>query len=376
MKKILYIISTASWSTKERFALKDLLMAKENGNQVFLLAKLNSYLAKEAMDHGVEVIPFEEHFINRFFSFHKHFNFSKIITDRLIDIIHCYDFNLLFSLAFQLRRFPLTSLVITQDHSIDKPLQRFLYRPIISRIDFLILANKNLMSDTLGNLGLPLKKVEYYGMGLQILLPKLPEEVEEQFGLYKNFFLVGTHLSPEITDLKNIEPLLYALRVLNHDKEESAKSKLVLITSSHFKNLKILPMIKTKIEELGLHEDILFVSTMDIDGVIPKINLWVSNCEMELIEDYSMVALLHEVPVILARNFCTLELLKNHEGVGESYKLHDARELREKWQKIMLAENVYIGKIRLFKFFLEREHDYKNYRRDLLHLYNRMSARR
>jgi len=357
--------------------LRDMLLAREQGKDILLVAPLNSYISKEARDRHIQVYSFEKSFFNRLNFYHKHFSIKKILQQNKIEVIHCYDFNLLFSLSFQLRRYPLISLILTQEHAIDKPLQRFWYRPLISRIDYLILSNKELMQDALGNLGLPPKKIEYFGMGLSTSLVKMSDDVEEKFQLYKEYFLVGTHLSPELESVSSLEPLFYALHVLNEDRAYSQKkTKLILATATELKNFPLLKDLRLKIDELHLSEDVLFVSTPNLEAVIPKVNLWVSNCHTELLEDYSLVALMSDVPIIVGRNLCTMHLLKNYEGVGECYKLSDSRELREAWRKVMLAENVYISKIRLYKYFIEKEHDYKSYKRELRELYMRVHERR
>jgi hypothetical protein len=85
---------------------------------------------------------------------------------------------------------------------------------------------------------------------------------------------------------------------------------------------------------------------------------------------------MNEVPAILARNFCTKDLIEEYAGVGETYKLFDARELRDKWEKIILGNAVFREKTQLYKYFIEREHSYKTYKTQLLSLYTRTVQRR
>lgn len=375
-RNILYLLPTKDWSTKERFAFRDILLAKKHGYNIFLCTYEDSFLAKAALGHDIEIIPFKEHFLNRFTVFHKHFPLSKINKTVKIDIVHCYDFNLLFSLSVQLKTENFTALIITQDHVIDKPLQRFWYRPLISRIDSLIMVNKNLRQDAQGNLDLPLKKIEYFGMGLKIEAPTNPETIAINFDLYKDYFLAGTYVSPAIADIATLTPLISALKVLNEKIPGGKKSKLLFISAVDFQSIALLPEIMRLIQEQELQEDVLFVTTQDIIGVITYLNLWISNCPQELIEDFAISAIMHEVPAILARNFCSKDLLEEYEGVGETYKLYDARELRDKWEKIILGYSIFKEKTRVYKYFIEREHSYKTYKTQLLSLYMRTVQRR
>lgn len=375
-RNILYILPTRDWSTRERFAYRDIVLAKKQGYNVYLCTYEDSFLAKVVGDLDIEIVPFKEHFINRLFVFHKHLSLRPIFKKTKIDIVHLYDFNLLFSLSVQLKTENLTALVITQDHVIDKPLQRFWYKPLISRIDSLILVNKNLMQDAQGNLDLPLKKIEYFGMGLKLEAPTNPDQIAINFDLYKDYFLAGTYVSPELSNIQALTPLLSALKVLNEKMPGGKKSKLVFLAAVDFQSLAILPEVMRLIQEQELEEDVLFVTTKDIIGVITYLNLWISNCEKELIEDFAISALMHEVPAILARNFCSKDLLEEYDGVGETYKLYDARELRDKWEKTILGNAVFKEKTRIYKYFIEREHSYRGYKTQFLSLYMRTVQRR
>jgi hypothetical protein len=375
-RNILYFLPTRDWSTKERFAFRDMLLAKKHGYNIYLCTYKNSFLAQIAGKLDIAIIPYKEHYLNNLTVFHKHFSLSKIFKRVKIDIVHCYDFNLLFSLSVQLKTENFTALIITQDHVIDKPLQRFWYRPLISRIDSLIIVNKNLKQDAIGNLGLPLKKIEYFGMGLKLDSPIDSESVAINFELYKNYFLAGTYVSPEISDLATLTPLLSALKVLNEKLPGAKMSKLVFISAVEFQSIAILPEIMRQIRELELEEDVLFVTTQDIVKIISYLNVWISNCSQELIEDFAISALLQEVPAIFARNFCTKDLLEEFEGIGETYKLYDARELRDKWEKVILGNAIFQEKTRLYKYFIEKEHSYKTYKTQLLNLYTRTVQRR
>ena len=375
-KTILYVLPSTSWTTKERFAFKDIVLAKTSGYNVLLCTYTDSFLAQKALAAGIEVVPYHDHFFNYFFSFHKYLSLKKFYKKHSIDIVHCYDFKFLFALSSQLKVLNRTALIISQDHAIDKPLQRFWYRPLITRIDSLILLNKNLQPDVLGNLGVSRRKIENFGMGLKEEIPEFQSETAVNFKLYKEYFLVGTYLSPELSDCTSLAPLLLALKVLNQKKSLGKQSKLCLISSIEFSQMKLLSSLKTQIESLDLQDEVLFITAKEIEAIIPYLNLWISSGAFELMEDFAMNAMLHCVPAIMPRNFCSKDFLEEYPGVGETYKLYDARELRDKWEKIMLTFGVFYENLRLYRFFIEREHSYLNYKNQLLGLYTRTVQRR
>jgi hypothetical protein len=376
VRNILYIIPTHDWSTRERLAFRDMNLSKKLGHKVYLCTYEDSFLAKCARHLSIEIIPFKVHFINSMTVFHKHFSLKSLFKKIGIDIIHCYDFSLLLSLSIQLKTQNLVALIMTQDHLIDKPLQRFLFKPLISRIDSLIMVNKNLKQDARGNLDLTFKKIEYFGIGLKSDGLLENELVTVDFDLYKDYFLAGTYISPEGPELKTFTPLISALKVINEKSPGGKKSKLVFLSAVDFQTLSILPEIMRLIQEQELQDDVLFVTTSNVDNVLPHFNVWISNRENELIEDFAISALLHEVPAIMPRNFCTKDFLEDYVGVGETYKLYDARELRDKLEKIILGNAVFKEKARVYKYFIERDQSLKSYQTHLFAVYTRAVQRR
>ncbi len=375
-RTILYILPSSSWTTRERSAFKDMMIAQSHGYNVLLFTYLDSFLSQKAQAAGIEIIGYHDHFLNIFFSYHKFCSLKKIFNQYSIDIVHCYSFSLLFSVSSQLKIQNHTALVFSQDHVIDKPLQRFWFRPLIGRIDSLILLNKNLEPDAIGNLGCSRRKIEHFGMGLKNEVVEFENETAINFALYKDYFLVGTYLSPELSNCLTLTPLLLALKVLNEKKSLGKSSKLCLISSIGFSQMKLLANLRAQIEELELKDDVLFITAKKITPIIPHVHLWISSGASELLEDFSMSAAMHCIPVMMARNFCTRDFLEQYQGIGESFKSQDAREIRDKWEKVMLGYQSYLEKLRLYRFFIERDHNYVSYKNQLLGLYTRTVQRR
>lgn len=381
-RTILFICPGENWSTRERAALRDIIIAKENGYNVLVYVEEDSLFHQKMKLYGIEVLCIEPHFLNRLTVFHNHLPIKKIVDERKVDIVHCYDFSYLFSISFQLQRRVMVSFVLSQDHAVDKQLRSFWYRPIITRIDSLLLLNKHLKNDSLGGLQLPVKKIEYFG--LPILTETEPSEeekkalidVQKQFEQYDENFLVGAYVSPTSYDLKILLPLFSALEVLKQKNPAGKSSKLVLISHVNFKEIPLFESMAKYIQDHKLENDLIFVTTRNIEIVQKYVQTWICVDQNDLIEDYAISAILADVPVIFVRNFSSNELVREFQGIGETYKAEDARELREKWEKMLTSNTVYAEKTRVFKYFFEREFSLVNYRTNLLGLYARIVQRR
>jgi len=74
----LYILPSYDWGTKERAALKDIMLARKHGYNVYLCTYDDSLLANSVKNLDVEILPFKEHFLNRFMGFHRHISLRKL----------------------------------------------------------------------------------------------------------------------------------------------------------------------------------------------------------------------------------------------------------------------------------------------------------
>ena len=131
-----------------------------------------------------------------------------------------------------------------------------------------------------------------------------------------------------------------------------------------------------KIKQFKVEDDVILVEEDEFSSHVHELHLWLTLTTHDLIEDFALMALTKDIPTIFIRNFTTLQFMADYPGLGETYKAQDARELREKWEAILLAHNYYVEKTRVYRFFLERECSTKNYRLELQELYRRTFSRR
>jgi len=376
---ILFVLHTVEWNSKERSLLKDALLANQAGFEVYILTNANNFLTKIALVNSLTVLPMSTSILNKFSDFHFLINAKKILKEYKISIVHCYDFHFVVSLSIQMRKLKEISLVITHDHNIDLPLKSFIYRPFFSRIEALIISNRVILSDALGNLGISAWKIKYLGMGIK---PKFEETTEmkhleeDHFKKYQNFFLAGTYISPEISQIDEIAFLFYALKSINTKNPGGVNSKLVLISESNFNEMKIFQELKNLIQELSLQDEVVFVTASEVEMILERLSVWISHTEQEFIEDFTVLGLIHHLPVLVPKNLATMELFREYQGIGEAYSKKDARDLRFHWEKILMANSVYREKVRLYKFFIEREHAFEPYKQGLTEIYQKLLERR
>lgn len=378
LKTILFIVSENEWSTKERKALFDMQIAFEEGKKIYLCAREDSPIYKKSKELIVELIPMKDHFFKKIFFYHRHFNLQIPIKRIQFDLIVAYDFSFLVSICIQLRTNQNTALIFSQCNFVPHYLKKIWFRPFFNRIDVILLINKNLKQDARGSLDVQTRKIETILPG--VLQKNLESEIKEltqiDFEIYKDYFLVGTYIGPTSLNMDNLTSLISALKVISDNTFLNKKNKLVFISEVEFSSFSEWPVLMDLIKSHDLIEDVLFVTTGRILNLLSSLSLWISHNPNELIEDFAISALINEIPIILPRNFCSKDLLEEYLGVGETYKLFDARELRDKWIKIILGYGIYKEKIRLYKYFIERDFSYKNYKFNVLSAFIRPVTRK
>ena len=124
-KNFLFIGLSDRWGTKERSILRDCLMAKEAGANVYLYCHKDSFLSEKAKSLGIDLVFHKGKFYTKFVQWHKLRALKKLIIDLKIDLIHCYNIKILWPIAFFIRRKHHISLVLTQGNEIQKFYRNF-----------------------------------------------------------------------------------------------------------------------------------------------------------------------------------------------------------------------------------------------------------
>ena len=97
---ILYIYFGYGWGYAERSVLADLKLAQRSDQKAVLLCSADSELGKEALKSNLEVVEME----GRALYWGRLRRIGHLISQYDVKIVHCYQLNVLWSMAFYLRR--------------------------------------------------------------------------------------------------------------------------------------------------------------------------------------------------------------------------------------------------------------------------------
>lgn len=368
-QNILFVCPSEYWGTGERIAIRDMITAKEVGHNVFLYCLRDSSLHNKAKQLGIDCFF---HTGKKNLKLRHWFQLSevrKIIRNFDISIVHCYGLNFFWPISYFLRKKKKVSLILSLNSDIKKFYLDFYYRPLISRLDLVLLPLREMFESLHGHLDIPLMKMEFMGLGLQCSSQKMaPRRVDVwEFGTF-----VGGH----VDDPEHVLPVLRTLSSLISHEETDRNFKLYLLSDKEWDKFVIYPELAKYIKEHAIEEFVSFEKVSDVESFQRKLHLWISLNNHEAIEDYTICALLNKVPVITPRNPFSMEILRQFGNVGRTYKASDSRELKNRCLEVTRDEDMMLQNLTHVSDQVERTFGVVSYKNQLLKLYERALNKR
>jgi len=377
-QNILYVCPSTEWGTRERMVLSDILSLREIGHNTFLYCVEGSLLHLKAKEKNIDCI------------------FCKMKGERInlllwpktglkyylhklnITLVHCYELNFLWPLAFYLRSLPKVPLIFTFNHEIKKFYKKIWFGSLLKRVDLFLLPVSHIYENVLSYLDIPARRIEFTGMNLSY--PCLEdyeiEVIKESINLSgKECWVIGASVSGKTKQLESLLQLVQAVKYLN-SIEFNKPVKLILFSGRKWEEFELYPKISEMIEQENLGDMILLRDSFGPELYLDYIHLWITLSTFEMIEDFSAYALMKQIPLLAPRRSGVRDIFSKHGRVGESFMAGDGRELRIKIREILEGYGDYLRKIEESKGQISQFFQEGNYLESLFKNYNRVLNRR
>ncbi len=364
---------TKRWGTEERLTLKDCKIAQKNGAKVYLYTYKKTRLRVKAEEAGIECIYHKGKFASKIFEWHKLRKLSRLIDDLNINVVHCYDIRVLWPLCFYLRQKKLIPLVYTLSSGLSNYYRDFWYRPLSSRIDQVILPLPDMVENVWGHLGLPPRKINFVGLGEKT---RVKEIERPPFRFTEERWYIGTNLNGIETNTKFLETLFHAFRVMVERKLEGKNFTFVLYNEKSWTDTKLTDELRRQVKDWGLEEHVAFVGPCVIADQQQWVDLWLGLRRREDLEDYAMQSLISGIPILVPRSSSSMELLRSHGQIGETYKIGDSREIREKCDTILRNLGTYKSNLHKANQKLSESFGLEAYEELMVKSYQKLLGRR
>lgn len=332
-RNVLYICPSDKWSSVERLAIKDALFNLEQGHQSYIYCIRDTFVDLEAKKHNIPRFFHQGKLSTKILKWNRFYDLAQEIRNRDINLVHCYDYKLVWPLSFFLRTNPIISLVLTCNQFLQKYYDRIWHKALISRVDQVIVPYSRMAEDVRSRLRVPERKVEALGLGIQSSFSIL--ETNES-GPFK----IAVNIPPHEKDFSFLKTIFNALEALNSVQKER-EIQLLLLNEQPWEETLIYQELKHYILDMGVANYIQFVGKSDIEKIQSQIHLWLQLNNDVVVEDLSLKAIIKGLPILVPRSDFSMKVLKEFPSIGEIYKLGDSRELRDKILRILKGHQNY-----------------------------------
>ncbi len=322
---VLFFGPFIGWGPKERGLLREAIQAKNLGFNVVICCPLDSYIQVEAKKVGIETHPIRLVSGARWINAYKDV-FKLLIHRHNITHFHCFDSTSLFSCAYFLRPFPHIALVWSIHGTPPTLKGNWLEKLLLKRTDRFLLPSSLSMSKLTEQLRVPTHKVARVGLAIDA------SDIDWKEPNLVDGFKIGLSLVDGDESLKTTEVVARSLALVLARGIDNAK--LLLHTPRDWNTSVWKPGLDQVIENLGLKENIEFISGEDFSSFIGRVHISIAIESSVVPYDQIETCFLAGIPVVYPRNRSYRDLLYGVDVGTFSYKPRDSREMAEKILKL------------------------------------------
>ncbi|MBL7664902.1 MAG: glycosyltransferase [Bacteriovoracaceae bacterium] len=368
----LYVCLSSDWGSIERRFIQDAIYLRDVGGSPLLLCFKGTHLLKAAKVNDLRYIEIELQEIS-LFNFSFHFFLKKIIKENAIDIVHCYGFNFVAMTCMVMGRYKQIPLFVTLNKPVEQYFKNYFYKYLFKRIDAIITLDA--FSRELVSSFLPLsqKRMHSFGMGLELYQVHPPSTAA------RSVVKIGCYVPQTVSDKAYFIPLFNAIRILLTEegpKRILEKMEIFLFTDINWAVSHINNELRWLIKDFGLEDYIRLDNGLKLLGSRPQFDILLGLESNEIIYDYEIWSLMHNIPILVPRTSAREHLLSQNEFMGESYMANDARELKNKLGKIIGRLTKYHEDLRACSGAIREEHSLERYSENIFALYEKAKQQR
>jgi hypothetical protein len=368
----LFICNSDKLDTLARRCLSDVLFFRNTGAEVSVICQSDTPLFEQFKAEGINLYSLN--------SFSSQWNrvivllqlLKKISNLKPFDFVHCYHYELLFTLGIFLKRISPISLVFTCNQDVST-LYRFWWHDFfIKRIDYVFTLSPSIQEQLADLLPIPSRKVSVMGLGLESQISFSPRKKDsDEWNLC--VFVANKF------DLD--EGLELLLRILDHLNENlksnspNIKLKLNLLSEVVWEKHFAFQSLKSLVLERGLSSMVEFKYRPQRNNFFLGQDIFISIDDQELFNDIELWALLSHLPIVIPRTSVREQLLQSRE-LGHTYQMGDGRELKQKILFIIDHYFTLLSSLEMAVPKLHESHQFEHYSILLRETYQKLIARR
>lgn len=330
---VLAVCPSEKWSTIERRAIFDCTYLRNIGGNPVLLCFEGSQIDIEAEKEDIPKIFIKRHKLTPYKDFNFIVEFRHLLNENRYDIVHCYDLSSMWISAFLMGRKQETPFFLTLNQNINSVYHNVLAKWLLKRVDAIFTLSQETHNFVCESFSIAPSHVKNIGSGIEIIKSKTKKTKPNKLGCV-------------IDNMNELKRLSYIVKIFRFLKSHHKNKGTEELTLSLFLGPRIYQQdrakkVLTEFDHEFYQGDIMLYSLENKKTEFKELDLLIGVAFDEPLNDYEIVSLINETPVLFPRTAMRQSLMFKYQGIAESYQEGDIREAISKIVEIIANYSTY-----------------------------------
>lgn len=349
---VLLVCPSTKWSSIERRAIFDCTYLRNIGANPVLLCYKNTQIDFEAEREDITRMYIKRKKINPHINLNFITKLRGLIKENRFDIIHCYQLGHLWPLALLMKSNLKIPLIFTFNQNINTIYHNNFSRWLLRRVDTIFTLSVEIQDFVKDVFYIAPGKIKNIGCGLDLV--KKDHEHQKKF-----------HLGCVIDNINELRRLKYIVKVFrllkSHSGENISDLEFSIFLGPRIYQKDEAKKVLTDIDYEFYEGDIMLYSLESKRHELKNLDLLIGIAFDEPINDYELISLINEIPVLFPRTAMRQSLMQRFANIGESYFEGDVREAKTKITKIVEGYPKYQKALRSYSEEIHATHGVEVY---------------
>jgi hypothetical protein len=335
---VLFMMISDRWSIYEKYVLAEAEAAQTKSLNAYLYCLKDSFLDRKAKELGVKTIYHKKSVSSGVLSWARLSGIHHLIQKYDFAVIHCYQIEFLFKLAFMLRKMPTIAFFFTYLEQTKKNYRSLFHRFLMKRVDGVFVPFLEQAKDCTSKFLVPERKIHISGLPF-LHLPEtkdVPKLDEKQFlgkkDLPDDVFLIGLYFEQNVEEIDDFNYIFKGLKNFLLSIDPSQAVMVVLGSDFEWKERIIFQPLQLFLQEIGFPLDtLIFYQGKHYEVVLKKLSIFIDiGSSTSGFSEMGLLALKSGVPSLLPKSAFSLEIFDLRQRIGETFRVGDSWDLRVK----------------------------------------------
>jgi hypothetical protein len=297
-----------------------------------ILCQKNSQIDKAAEAEDIPRVYINKKKINLYMGVKFFLELRHLIKETRFDIVHCYSLSSIWGAALILKSHQNIPLFFTLNQNLNSFYHNIIAKWLLRRVDCIFTLSEEVKEFAEETFPVHRRKIKNIGGGLEVVKKVTERKDVKNLGCVIN----------NITELKRLKSTIKVFRVLkSHSEMSFGHLELHIFLGPRIYQKDKAKKVLTELDYEFYEGDILLFNLEAKSELLKDLDIFIGMAFDEPLNDYELVSIMNEVPVLFPRTAVRQNLLYRYSWVGESYFDGDIREAKTKLSKIITNYQLY-----------------------------------